>query len=136
MSPKLARIFGNTLLIAGVILMLMIYRWPPFGIIGFAVFAAGIVPQVLWNRCPHCGLYLGKKVGKTCRFCGKDLNEKPVKGAVDREKLYTEVLIKQKFIEAEPTAEELTEADSNADESAEDEFAEDASAEEETAEEE
>lgn len=31
--------------------------------------------ELIFNRCPHCGKYLGRQIGRYCRHCGKELEE-------------------------------------------------------------
>ena len=38
-----------------------------------AILAAFTVDFKLW-RCPHCTGYLGRHPGKSCRFCGKEVD--------------------------------------------------------------
>lgn len=34
-----------------------------------------LIFQLVFNRFPHCGQYLGKYYGKFCQHCGKPLDE-------------------------------------------------------------
>ena len=38
-----------------------------------AILAAFTVEFRLW-RCPHCTAYLGRRPGKNCRYCGKEVD--------------------------------------------------------------
>ena len=45
------------------------------GLGGFLV-AAGFAMNFAWNRCPHCGEWLGKYPGKHCKACGAEIDYK------------------------------------------------------------
>lgn len=45
------------------------------GVPAAAVFAAGLIYNLLFVRCPHCGYHPGKIMGVKCPHCGKNLEE-------------------------------------------------------------
>lgn len=44
-------------------------------VLGTAVFASGIIINLVFVRCPHCGYHPGRISGPKCPHCGKDLEE-------------------------------------------------------------
>ncbi len=45
------------------------------GVPAAAVFAAGLIYNLLFVRCPHCGYHPGKIMRVKCPHCGKNLEE-------------------------------------------------------------
>ena len=45
------------------------------GVLAAAVFAAGLIYNLVFVRCPHCGYHPGKIMGAKCPHCGKNLEE-------------------------------------------------------------
>ena len=74
MSVRKSRIVRDVLFVIGFIIMML---GEPFGwgcfIVGAIVFFSGLIPHVLYNRCPHCGKSCGHSSGNYCQFCGKKL---------------------------------------------------------------
>ena len=54
-------------LAAGAILVFFV-EW-----LGGLLLAAGLVLDVVWIRCPHCGTWLGKYPGEYCSSCGEKI---------------------------------------------------------------
>ena len=73
MTIKKARKLRNTLMIAGLFIMLLAYIWEPFCIIGAVVMCSCLIPHFLYNKCPHCGKQLGRNEADYCHFCGGKL---------------------------------------------------------------
>ena len=46
-----------------------------YGYLGIIAAFAALIEWVLFGRCPHCGKYLGRSMGKYCPHCGGDLEE-------------------------------------------------------------
>lgn len=48
----------------------------PLGVVVLALFAAAIIVQCLYHRCPSCGRFLYKNyAGSHCQHCGHSLTE-------------------------------------------------------------
>lgn len=43
-------------------------------VLGVLLMAAGFVLDFAWNRCPHCGGWLGRYPGKYCKSCGEKID--------------------------------------------------------------
>ena len=54
-------------LAAGAILVFFV-EW-----LGGLLLAAGLILDVAWIKCPHCGAWVGKYPGEYCRNCGAKL---------------------------------------------------------------
>ena len=54
-------------LAAGAILVFFV-EW-----LGGLRLAAGLILDVTWIKCPHCGAWVGKYPGEYCRNCGAKL---------------------------------------------------------------
>jgi hypothetical protein len=71
MNHKEARTLRDTLMIIGFIVMLTGYL---FGIastiIGAVIMFSCLVPDFLYNKCPHCKKRLGRNEGTFCQHCG------------------------------------------------------------------
>ena len=74
MNFKKAQVFRDTLLVIGFILMFAGFLWNPLIIIGFITALSCIIPDYLYNRCPHCRKRLGRNEGKFCHHCGKEID--------------------------------------------------------------
>ncbi|MGI5963465.1 MAG: hypothetical protein ACOX7N_07105 [Lawsonibacter sp.] len=56
-------------------LLLVIFRWGTWtGHLGVALIVIGIVLDIVWIRCPKCGVWLGKYPGGHCSACGEKLD--------------------------------------------------------------
>ena len=44
------------------------------GKLWFVLIMIGLVLNVVWLRCPHCGMFLGKYSGVRCNACGKEID--------------------------------------------------------------
>lgn len=54
-------------LAAGAILVFFV-EW-----LGGLLLAAGLILDITWIKCPHCGAWVGKYPGKYCSSCGAKL---------------------------------------------------------------
>ena len=73
MKVKSARKLIAIIAIVGFILSLIGgYVYEPLFIVGIIVMVCSLIPQFLFNKCPHCGKNLGRNVGPFCQFCGKE----------------------------------------------------------------
>ena len=75
MKPKRARKLICFLFVAGVLILLLSYIYIIFLPIGLVVAASSIVPNILFNKCPHCGRNLGRSAGDYCPFCGNYIDD-------------------------------------------------------------
>lgn len=75
MNRKKARNLRDTLLITGVVMMLGSCLCEPLFICGLIVLLSCMIPDFLFNKCPHCGRHLGKNAGNYCQHCGEKLEE-------------------------------------------------------------
>ncbi|MBQ3531302.1 MAG: zinc ribbon domain-containing protein [Oscillospiraceae bacterium] len=74
MDYKKAQILRDTLMLIGFVIMFAGYFWNPLAIIGFVIALSCLVPDYLYNKCPHCGKRLGRNAGKFCQHCGKEID--------------------------------------------------------------
>ena len=70
MNVRDAQNLRNKLVIIGCLIMLAGYLFFPLMIIGIVVMFAGLIPDYLYNRCPHCKKRLGRNEADYCQFCG------------------------------------------------------------------
>lgn len=85
MSVKRARKIRNALIIAGFVIMLLSYVYDPLIFVGAIVMLSCMIPDFLYNKCPHCGKRLGRTEGKYCQFCGGQIDKSiPVCRELDR----------------------------------------------------
>lgn len=75
MTVKKARKLRDGLLLGGFVLMLLGYLYDPIFIVGLIVAFSCLIPDFLFNKCPHCGKRLGRNNGDFCQFCGKPLDQ-------------------------------------------------------------
>lgn len=75
MKPKRARKLICFLFVAGVLILLLSYIHIIFLPIGLVVAASSIVPNILFNKCPHCGRNLGTSAGDYCPYCGNYIED-------------------------------------------------------------
>lgn len=74
MTIHKARKLRDGLIIAGFVTILLATVYEPLGYVGAAVMISGIIPDWLYNKCPHCGKHLGRNEGKFCQFCGGQID--------------------------------------------------------------
>lgn len=70
MTAKKARKLRNGLIVAGAVIMLLAYVYEPLFFVGAIVMLSCLIPDFLYNKCPHCGKRLGRNEGTYCQFCG------------------------------------------------------------------
>ena len=70
MNVRDAQNLRNKLFIIGGLIMLSGYLYSPLMIIGIIVMFSGLIPDYLYNKCPHCGKRLGRNEADYCQFCG------------------------------------------------------------------
>ena len=46
----------------------------PFSKLWFVLIMIGLILNVAWLRCPHCGMFLGKYSGERCNACGEKID--------------------------------------------------------------
>ena len=61
----------DALLIVGFVLMLGAHLYAPLLIPGAVTALSCVIPDYLYNKCPHCGKYLGRNTKKFCQHCGR-----------------------------------------------------------------
>ena len=70
MNVRDAQNLRNKLFIIGGLIMLSGYLYSPLMIVGIIVMFSGLIPDYLYNKCPHCGKRLGRNEADYCQFCG------------------------------------------------------------------
>lgn len=75
MKPKQARKCRNMLVMVGVVVMLMGYFHQAFLAIGAFISFSSFIPDLWYNRCPHCGRLLGRNEGDYCQYCGGHIDD-------------------------------------------------------------
>lgn len=70
MKIKAARKLRDGIFILGFLTMLAAGLYEPLLYIGAVVMISGIIPDYLYNKCPHCGKHLGRSEGDYCQHCG------------------------------------------------------------------
>ncbi len=75
MNVRKAQKLRNTLLITGTIIALLGVWLEIFAVIGIVVMLSCMIPEILYNKCPHCRKNLGRNEGDYCQFCGKPIDE-------------------------------------------------------------
>ena len=74
MKVRNAQKLRDTLMFAGLAIMLAGSIHIALSIIGAVVAFSGLVPHFLWNRCPCCGKQLGRNDGNFCHHCGGEID--------------------------------------------------------------
>ena len=71
MDHKKARTLRDTLMVIGFVVMLSGYLFGLVStIIGALIMLSCLIPDVLYNKCPHCQKRLGRNEGAFCQHCG------------------------------------------------------------------
>lgn len=70
MKARDAQRLRDSLLLAGFIIMLASYLFKPIFIIGLIVAISCLIPDFLYNKCPHCKKRLGRNEAQFCQHCG------------------------------------------------------------------
>lgn len=75
MKARDAQKLRDILLIIGFIIMLAAYIYEPIFIIGAVVAVSCLIPDFLYNKCPHCKKRLGRNEGNFCQHCGGKIDD-------------------------------------------------------------
>ncbi len=70
MKARDAQKLRDMLMLTGFVIMLGAYIWEPLLLVGVVVAFSCIIPDFLYNKCPHCGRRLGRNEGRFCQHCG------------------------------------------------------------------
>ena len=70
MNVRKAQKLRNILFVVGIVLMMCSYISDAIFIIGVVVTLSGLIPDFLYNRCPHCKKLLGRNEAVFCQHCG------------------------------------------------------------------
>ena len=70
MKARDAQRLRDLLLLAGFIIMLASYLLKPIFIIGLIVAISCLIPDFLYNKCPHCKKRLGRNEAQFCQHFG------------------------------------------------------------------
>ena len=71
MDHKKARTLRDTLMITGFLVMLTGYVFGVVStVIGSVIMFSCLIPDFLYNKCPHCKKHLGRNEGTFCQHCG------------------------------------------------------------------
>ena len=73
MRVQNARKLRDTLFIIGFFIMLGSYIYVPLIYVGTIIMLSGLIPHILYNKCPHCRRQLGRNDGEFCQHCGGKL---------------------------------------------------------------
>jgi len=74
MKASEAQKLRNILAIIGTIIMLGAKLYKPLFIIGAIVTLSAPIPDILYNKCPHCGKRLYRNEGRYCQHCGEKID--------------------------------------------------------------
>jgi hypothetical protein len=74
MSHKDARFLRDIIMVVGFIVMIAGYLYTPLSVIGAIVMLSCLIPDYLYNRCPHCKNRLGRNCGPFCQHCGGNID--------------------------------------------------------------
>ena len=75
MKVRTAQLLTKIILTVGALMALASYIYEPLFISGTVVMFSCLIPDILFNKCPHCGKRLGRNSGDYCQFCGKPIDE-------------------------------------------------------------
>ena len=71
MDHKKARTLRDALMAIGFVVMLSGYLFGMTStIIGAIIMLSCLIPDFLYNKCPHCQKRLGRNEGAFCQHCG------------------------------------------------------------------
>lgn len=81
------------------------------GKLWFVLIMIGLILNVVWLRCPHCGMFLGKYSGVRCNACGKEIDwhDKNAKFSRRNNETLEEIFAKEEEICEEEAAEDAAE---------------------------
>ena len=75
MKVRTAQLLTKIILTVGALMALASYIYEPLFISSVIVMFSCLIPDLLYNKCPHCGKNLGRNSGDYCQFCGKPIDE-------------------------------------------------------------
>lgn len=75
MNVRKAQRLRDMLILIGFFMMFGSYVYEPLLIPGVVVAFSCLIPDFLYNRCPHCGKRLGRNEAEFCQFCGGKIDE-------------------------------------------------------------
>ena len=75
MKVRTAQLLTKIILTVGALMALASYIYEPLFVSGVVVMFSCLIPDILFNKCPHCGKRLGRNSGDYCQFCGKPIDE-------------------------------------------------------------
>lgn len=70
MNVRKAQKLRDMLLLIGFVVMLGAYLYEPLIYVGMVVAFSCLIPDFLYNKCPHCGKRLGRNEAEYCQHCG------------------------------------------------------------------
>ena len=74
MKPRTAQKIRNFLLILGVVVMLCAFVEESLFVVGAVIASTCFIPELLFNKCTHCGKHLGRNDDEFCPNCGKPID--------------------------------------------------------------
>lgn len=74
MKARDAQKLRDKILLIGFLIMLASVLYEPLLIIGVVVSLSCLIPDFLYNKCPHCKKHLGRNNGKFCQHCGEKID--------------------------------------------------------------
>ena len=69
-----ARTLRDILMTVGFVVIFAGYLYTPLTFVGFVVMLSCLIPDYLYNRCPHCKKRLGRNSGAFCHHCGEKID--------------------------------------------------------------
>ena len=76
MKPKTARLLFWCLLGMGALIgTIGAYHSTVWFALGLILMVSAAVLRFMFDRCPHCGGFLGRSPGSFCPHCGKKIDE-------------------------------------------------------------
>ena len=70
MNARKAQKLRNYLFVIGIVLMLFSSASDVIFATGAVVTVSGVIPDILYNRCPRCKKLLGRNEADFCQHCG------------------------------------------------------------------
>ena len=75
MKPRAARRLRDNIFVIGfVITMVSCWLYEPLVIPGCLIILSCLIPDYLYNKCPHCQRHLGRNEGHFCPHCGEQID--------------------------------------------------------------
>lgn len=73
MSARKAQKIRDIILLIGAIITLLGHN-SILTVAGVIIMFSCLIPDFLFNKCPHCKRRLGRNAAKFCQFCGKAID--------------------------------------------------------------